>query len=99
MVKNRIVGFKLDGHANYRYHGYDIVCAAISSLTINAINSLEQIAHKQVDYYDGEGFIEYEIRGKPSIQSNVLLESVSLGYKSIAESYPDNVIFVTSQQE
>lgn len=89
-----IIGFKLDGHASFRNYGYDIVCAAISSLSINTINSLQEIAHKEVDVYQGDGYIEYKLHCKPSIQSNILLESARLGYMSIAEEYPHNVKYV-----
>lgn len=91
--KNKIVGFKLDGHASFSNHGYDIVCAAISCLSINTINSLQEIAHKEVDVYQCDGFVEYKLHCKPSIQSNILLESARLGYMSIAEEYPNNVTY------
>lgn len=88
---NKLVGFKLDGHARFRYKGYDVVCAAVSVLSINTINSLQEIAHKEVDVYQGDGFIEYQLYDKPSVQSNILLQSALLGYKSIAEEYRDYV--------
>lgn len=90
---NKLIGFKCDGHANYARYGYDIVCAAVSAITINTINSIEVIGHKQVTVFDGDGCIEYRIRGKPSVQSNVLLESARLAYISIAEQYPDYVTY------
>ena len=37
-----IVGFQTEGHAGYADAGSDIVCAAISVLVINTINSVEQ---------------------------------------------------------
>lgn len=89
--EKNIIGFKLDGHVSFRIYGYDIVCAAISCLSINTINSLQEIAHKEVDVYQGNGFVEYRLHNKPSIQSNILLESARLGYMSIAEEYPNNV--------
>lgn len=91
---SKLIGFKLDGHASFRIYGYDIVCAAVSCLSINTINSLEEIAHKEVDVYQGDGFIEYSLHCKPSVQSNILLESARLGYKGIAEEYPHNVKYV-----
>ena len=39
---NRTVGFKSAGHAGYAEEGSDIICSAISVLTINTINSIEQ---------------------------------------------------------
>ena len=90
---SKLIGFKLDGHASFNHYGYDIVCAAISGLAINTINSLQEIAHKEVDILQGDGFIEYRLHCKPSIQSNILLESARLGYMSIAKGYPNNVIY------
>ena len=34
-------GFEVSGHSGYADAGEDIVCAAISALTINCINSIE----------------------------------------------------------
>lgn len=87
---DKLIGFKCDGHANYSQFGNDIVCAAVSVLSINAVNSLQVIAHKQVDVFEEDGYLEYRIRGKPSVQSNIILQSAKLGYEGIAEQYPDN---------
>ena len=34
------VGFSSKGHAGYADEGYDIICAAVSVLTVNTINSI-----------------------------------------------------------
>ena len=94
---NKLVGFKVDGHANSARMGRDIVCASISVLSINTVNSLQIIAHKELDVYDGDGYLEYQIRGNPTPQSNILLESAMLGYQSIAEQYPEYVCIATAQ--
>ena len=39
--KNQCKGFRVSGHAGYGEQGEDIVCAAISALVINAVNSIE----------------------------------------------------------
>ena len=36
------VGFSSKGHAGYAEEGYDIICAAVSVLTVNTINSIEK---------------------------------------------------------
>ena len=36
-------GIHMNGHANRSVNGQDIVCAAISALTCNLINSLEEL--------------------------------------------------------
>ena len=35
------VGFQTEGHAEYAEPGEDIICAAVSILVINTINSIE----------------------------------------------------------
>ena len=39
-------GFETSGHAGYADKGQDIVCAAVSVLTINTVNSLEQFTEE-----------------------------------------------------
>ena len=35
-------GFRMEGHAEYAKYGKDIVCAGVSALVINTINSIEE---------------------------------------------------------
>jgi len=37
-----ICGFEMDGHAGFAEYGQDIVCAALSMLSINTINSIAE---------------------------------------------------------
>ena len=39
--KHECVGFKALGHAGYSENGQDVVCAAVSVLTINTVNAIE----------------------------------------------------------
>ena len=38
--KHEYMGFDVDGHAGFDDSGHDIVCAAVSALVINTINSV-----------------------------------------------------------
>lgn len=42
-------GFTCSGHAGYAAYGEDIVCAAVSALVINTINSLEEITGEEME--------------------------------------------------
>ena len=42
-VKGLIEGFSLKGHAGYAEYGSDIVCSAVSMLTINTLNSIKNL--------------------------------------------------------
>ena len=45
------VGFSIKGHAGYAEHGQDIICAAVSVLAQNTVNSIEQFTD---DTFSGE---------------------------------------------
>ena len=40
--RQEYVGFDMEGHAGYAEAGEDIVCAGVSALVINALNSIER---------------------------------------------------------
>ena len=42
--EKEITGFYSAGHAGYAESGSDIICSAISVLTINTINSIEALS-------------------------------------------------------
>ena len=52
----KYIGFEAKGHSGFGFKGKDIVCSAISVLTINTINALTEINHEDVlvDTKDGE---------------------------------------------
>ena len=81
--------FTCKGHSGFAMSGKDIVCASISILVINTINSLEEITHEEMVVKDDEatGFIDCQFPNRISLQSEVLLDSMILGLKTIAEQY------------
>ena len=90
---NECVGFRAYGHAGYYEEGQDIVCAAISVLTINTMNSIE--AFTEDEFYtasdEKEGYIEYRISDRPSKEATLLLNSMILGLESMLENYDDYI--------
>ena len=47
-------GFTCKGHAGYAVSGKDIICASISILVINTINSLEELAGQEMSVKSDE---------------------------------------------
>lgn len=82
-------GFLCSGHAGFDRYGKDIVCASISVLVINTINSLEEIAHEklEVDMDEKRGRIACSFEGPLQEASKVLLDSLVLGLSQIAMQY------------
>ena len=42
-------GFLCEGHAGYAEEGYDIICSAVSALTVNTINSIETLTEDEIN--------------------------------------------------
>lgn len=86
--RNEIVGFRAEGHSGYANAGQDIVCAAISTLVTNTVNSIETFTE---DAFDGEvdekkAIIAFRLKSEASSECAVLLKSFELGVTCIAEN-------------
>lgn len=82
------VGFDMEGHAGYADNGFDIVCAAVSSLVITAVNSVESFTEDKASCVSDEetGTMVFRFNGRPSHDSSLLLDSMILGLESIEDS-------------
>ena len=83
-------GFTCEGHAGYADNGKDIVCASISVLVINTINSLEEISGERMEVSadDEAGIIRCFFVDQPlKDTSKVLMDSLVLGLTQIEKQY------------
>ena len=62
-------GFRSSGHAGYAEEGSDIICAAVSALTVNAINSIDELTDDAADVRQDEGYLELRLEGTCSKES------------------------------
>lgn len=88
-----------DGHAGYAEHGEDIVCAAVSMLVINTINSIElftnePVKERQVDNERGLIDIEFPQRklGEFNAEAELLIKSMINGLQTVKEMYGEKYI-------
>ena len=81
------ISFSVKGHADYDDEGRDIICAAVSALTINAVNSLEQLTNDTIISEDSEGTINCKVCGKVSPESELIIKSLRLGLCDIYKEY------------
>lgn len=92
VVKFQKEGINISGHAGYASCGKDIVCAGISALTYNLINSMNALTKDHVECKHDDTKDETQIRFKNlSKEGNLLVDSFFLGILSIQEEYPDYV--------
>ncbi len=89
------------GHAGFADYGKDIVCAAISVLTINTINSIEQLTQDEivVGQDENKGIISIEFKDIPSKEADLLLKSYELGVTSIFEQYGKKFLNIKFRRE
>ena len=93
-------GFHCIGHSGYAEAGDDIVCAAISVLVINTINSLDQLAGEEFELVAGEeeGLIDCRFVKHINEKSRLLLDAMVLGLQEIKKQYGKTFIDLTFEE-
>lgn len=81
--------FHCIGHAEYADAGEDIVCAAVSVLVINTINSVEQLVSDEFELVTEQesGRIDFSLKDGYSKESLLLIRSLVLGLQGIQKNY------------
>lgn len=90
--QGRLTGFSAKGHAGYAEEGSDIVCAAVSVLTITCVNTLEKVCGKQPNVTGGEdGLLSCSLpHGLSAAQmhdAQIVLQYLATGLQDLAGSY------------
>ena len=82
-------GFDVRGHAGFARRGHDIVCAAISMLATNTINSIEKYTDLAIKYESDtrRTRIRFVIKDTPNHDSELLLDSMILGLSELEKNY------------
>lgn len=92
--------FRCLGHTGYAQAGEDIVCAAVSALVINTINSVETLVSDSFDIETDQksGLIGFSLREGYSKESLLLIRSLVLGLQGIQKSYGTEYIRLTFEE-
>ena len=87
------------GHALFSKNGDDIVCAAVSALVINTINSIDKFTDCNLSVYmdQEDGVIDAEL-DNPNSDSNLLMKSLVLGLEGIIKSYSDKYLQINIKE-
>ncbi len=91
---NEITGFDCIGHAGYAEEGSDIVCAGVSVLVINAVNSIEMLAKVSFDYTEEDGDVRFRLK-ESNPEAQLLLQSMQLGIETVAKDTNGAYVKVT----
>ncbi len=89
VIKNSsgYVSFECSGHAGFMRKGRDIVCSAISMLTINTANSIMTLTDSNIDVNENDGFLSWKFTDKPDEKASLLMDSLLIGLRSVEEEY------------
>ncbi|MDR2648931.1 MAG: ribosomal-processing cysteine protease Prp [Clostridiales bacterium] len=89
-----------------RNHGEDIVCAAVSALILNAVNSVEAFTDEDMTVdidKKNTGYIKLYLpdieAGNDNSDADLLLSSMLLGLEHIQEQYPGQICIEDYQIE
>lgn len=92
-------GFSCTGHADYAEEGYDIVCAAVSVLTVNTINSIEKFTDDAFQAEAKDGMVRWKFTESPlSKEAKLLMDSLVLGLEDIQENYGKKYIKIIEKR-
>lgn len=94
--QGRVRRFSVRGHAGAAEYGQDIVCAAVSILVTNAINSAEHLLGVKIadEAQVAPGDVVCTIpslAGHDDEKLQLLFEAMVFGIQQVADSYPDFV--------
>lgn len=96
LVKVRLSPADKGGHVSsllVKNHGAPIVCAGISALVLNTINSIETLTSDvfSLKHEQEGGFIEISFPNKLSPEAQLLMASLMLGIKAALAEYPKEI--------
>ena len=90
----KLVAFNIDGHAGFAEHGYDIVCSAVSAISITIVNGITEVLKLEVPYKVKDGFLNLTLKGmsfEDMDRCAVLMETMLVGLKNMEVNYSDYI--------
>lgn len=91
-----ISSISIKGHGNMEW-GKDIVCAAVSSCFIGALNALKNEKSFEFKVEEGDGSVK--AISELDMHDKIVLETLVIQLNTIANSFPDIVKIKVSRKE
>ena len=91
-IKNRngnVYEIVVKGHAGYDDFGKDIVCAAVSTMMITAVNNIISL-DDSIDYVENDGLLRVTIK-KETEMNQKILNNVIMMLEDLKNQYPKNI--------
>lgn len=91
---DELYSFKITGHAESGPYGHDLVCSAVSALSISTVNSLETLAGIKPQIHTNEDeagylnvLIKKDLEGEQHLIAQTLMQHLNLSLKGIQDEY------------
>jgi uncharacterized protein YsxB (DUF464 family) len=91
---NNIVSVNLSGHADYVDEGYDMVCSAVSAVSLTIANGITEVLHIKPSIALEDGFLSMDFKSlslEDIDKCQILLETMLIGMNSIETNYGDYI--------
>lgn len=85
---NTLTGFEISGHSGYAQEGSDIVCAAVSSASLMAANTITDIQQLNADITVNDGFLNLNLSKEDAQAAAVTLQGLKLHLTALSQEYP-----------
>lgn len=89
-------GYRVNGHSGFAKAGQDIVCSAISFMSVSCANALESIAGIKPQVIQKEGLLDIRIT-QSNEQAITILKVFEQGMKDLETSYPTYIQLNTTE--
>jgi uncharacterized protein len=102
---NQIKAFVIEGHAEYDVPGKDLVCAAVSAITVGTVNSIEALTGLLPITEMELGLLDVTIPDQSvseedkASQIQLILESMVVMLRTIEETYSDYIKIQTTYRK
>ena len=88
-AQSDIVEFSVKGHAESDEYGKDLVCAAVSAISLGLCNAMDILTEeKEISARDNHVKIKVS---KPDFETNTILNTGLIQLRTIREKYPENI--------
>ena len=96
-TQGKIIGFTVENH------GESIVCAAVSMLVLNTVNSIELLTEDNFacDYNENGGYLKFSLTDPASrtYGIGILLDAMLLGLTSTRKEHPEEIEITETYKE
>ncbi len=86
----RTCGYRVSGHTGFAEAGQDIVCAAISFMSIACANALESVAGMKPEVTQEDALLDVRLR-QPNDRAQTIFGVFESGMKDLKETYPSHL--------